>query len=42
MLALNIITTTELSYRHIINPGWAALFEWDGAALTFLQIWPSE
>ncbi len=42
VLALNIITTTELSYRHIINPGWAALFEWDGSALTFLQIWSSK
>ena len=42
VLALNIITTTELSYRHIINPGWAALFEWDGAALAFLEVWPSK
>lgn len=38
ILPLNIISTTDL--RHIINPGWCALFEWDGGALEFLQTWP--
>ena len=40
ILPLNIISTKELSQRHIINPGWCALFEWDGQRLQFLQTWP--
>ena len=40
VLALNIISTKELIHRHIINPGWCALFEWDGTSLNFLQTWP--
>jgi len=41
VLALNIITTRELIHRHIICPGWGALFEWDGDSLNFLQAWPT-
>ena len=40
VLALNIISTPEWSHRHIINPDWCALFEWDEAKLNFLQTWP--
>jgi len=40
VLALNIIATQKLIRRHIINPGWCALFEWDGESLNFLQHWP--
>ena len=40
ILPLNIISTKELIHRHIINPGWCALFEWDGRRLQFLQTWP--
>ena len=40
ILPLNIISTNELIHRHTINPGWCALFEWDGASLTFLRTWP--
>ena len=40
VLALNIISTKELIHKHIINPGWCALFEWDGESLHFLQHWP--
>ncbi len=42
VLPLNIISSKDLIHRHIINPGWCALFEWDGAALTFLQHWPEQ
>jgi hypothetical protein len=41
VMALNIISTKELIYRHGICPGWCALFEWDGARLEFLKFWPS-
>lgn len=40
MLALNIISTPELIHSHIINPGWSALYEWDGQSLQFLKSWP--
>jgi len=40
VFALNIISTKDLIHRHIINPGWCALFEWDGGALNFLRLWP--
>ena len=40
VLALNIVTTKELSFRHTICPGWCALFEWDGESLAFLHTWP--
>ena len=42
VLPLNIISTKELLYRHIINPGWCSLFEWDGKELRFLQLWPEK
>lgn len=42
VLALNIISTKELSYRHGICPGWCALFGWDGGSLRFLQLWPTK
>jgi hypothetical protein len=40
ILPLNIISTEGLVYRHIINPGWCALFSWDGSTLAFLLTWP--
>ena len=40
VLALNIISTPEWAPRHIINPDWCALFEWDETNLNFLQTWP--
>ena len=40
VLALKIISTPDWSQRHIINPDWCALFEWDEAKLNFLQTWP--
>ena len=40
VLALNIVSSKNLIHHHIINPGWCALFDWDGKDLTFLQIWP--
>jgi hypothetical protein len=42
VLALNIISTKEGLYRRLINPGWCALFEWDGSLLKFLQTWPNK
>ena len=42
VLALNIISTPELIHRHIINPGWAALFEWDGQSCQLLRSWPEQ
>ena len=39
ILPLNIISTKDLIHRHIINPGWCALFGWDGSTLAFLQTW---
>jgi hypothetical protein len=42
VLALNIISTKELMHHHIINPGWCALFSWDGGTLKFLQTWPEK
>jgi len=41
VLALNIISTKEGLSRHLINPGWCALFEWDGNRLQFLKTWPT-
>jgi hypothetical protein len=41
VMALNLITTKELSYQRKIQAGWAALFSWDGESLQFLQIWPA-
>jgi hypothetical protein len=41
VIALNLITTKELSYHRKIQTGWAALFDWDGKSLQFLQIWPA-
>lgn len=40
VLPLNIISTKELIHRHIINPGWCALFELEGTQLRVLQTWP--
>ena len=40
ILPLNIISTKELIHRHIINPGWCALFEWNETQLQCLQTWP--
>jgi len=40
ILPLNIISTKNLIHRHIINPGWCALFSWDGGVLNFLRTWP--
>ena len=40
VLALNIIARKEMIQRNQINPGWCAIFEWDGTALNFLKHWP--
>ena len=40
VLPLSIISTKELVRRHTINPGWCAVFDWDGASLEFVQTWP--
>jgi len=40
VIALNIISSPGKIHHHGILPGWAALFEWDEAALQFLQTWP--
>jgi hypothetical protein len=40
VLALNLIARTDGAARHRINPGWCAVFEWDGTALAFLRTWP--
>lgn len=40
VIALNLITTKELSNQRKIQPGWASLFSWDAKSLHFLQIWP--
>lgn len=37
ILQVNIISTKEMIHRPIINPGWLALFEWDGTRLQTLQ-----
>jgi len=42
ILPLNIISTRELIHRHIINPGWCALFEWNETRLQCLQTWPAK
>jgi hypothetical protein len=42
VLPLSIISTKDLIHRHIINPGWCALFEWAGVRLQFLQTWPAK
>ena len=42
VFALNIISTPTLIHRHVINPGWAAIFEWNDNQLQFLQTWPPE
>lgn len=41
VIALNLITTKELSHHRKIQSGWASLFTWDGASLQFLQLWPA-
>lgn len=41
VIALNLITTKGLSYQRKIQPGWAALFNWDGESLQFLQTCPA-
>ena len=41
VIALNLIATKELSHQRKIQPGWAALFDWDGASLKLLQTWPA-
>ena len=41
VIALNLITTKELSYQRKIQPGWASLFSWNGKSLQFLQTWPA-
>jgi|GEM_PF-1204832 len=42
VLPLNIISTKELIRHRIINPGWCALFEWEGTRFQFLQSWPEK
>jgi len=39
VIGLNIIAREAVHYRPI-NPGWAALFEWNGSTLAFLYTWP--
>ena len=41
VIALNLITTKELSHHRKIQAGWASLFSWDGESLQLLQIWPA-
>lgn len=41
VMALNLITTKEMSHGWNIQSGWAALFDWDGASLKFLKTWPT-
>jgi len=40
VLALNIISTKEGILTRRLNPGWCALFEWNGETLAFQQLWP--
>jgi hypothetical protein len=42
ILPLNIISTAELLHRHIINPGWCAIFTASGDSFEFLQTWPEK
>lgn len=41
VIALNLITSKNLSHQRKIQTGWAALFRWDGKSLRFLQTWPA-
>jgi hypothetical protein len=41
VLGLNIISHGANANYRPINDGWAALFEWNGSALSFLSTWPT-